>query len=46
MKHQKHSNKLSAYRLETYRLPGTTDEEFMKTEIIYMKMAVDGCTLE
>ena len=45
MKPQKHSNKLKQYQLETYRLPGTTNKEFLKTEIIYVKMAVEGCTL-
>jgi len=46
MKHPKHSNKLLSYRLETYRFPTTTNLEFLKTEIMYMKMAVDGCVLE
>ena len=46
MKNQKHSNKLSMYRLENYRILGTTNLEFLKIEIMYMKMAVDGYTLE
>ena len=46
MKKQKHSNKRTIYQLQTYRSPGTTDEEFIKTEIMYMKMAVEGFRLE